>query len=149
MKKFFRIITIISILLLINSSSFAEPLKKEINDRLFNKEEVALKGSLILSVEKAQDLFLGFFFTENKGNLDMLLTETKDIIRFRINNNLILINNTGKVISRLFEKIKEDSALITGFVDDFILIKYNWDGKDRIISLDYGEEDSSDIFLRG
>lgn len=147
MKRFISIIAIISILLLINSSGLAEPLKKELDNRLFNGglEELLIddQNPMILSVDRVKESVLGMLLREYKEGLDLILTESKDMIRFKLNSSLAF-RDSGEKISRL-EYEGQEEAVRERFTDDFILIRYNWDGKDRIISLDFEEDNSSDI----
>lgn len=151
MKKIISIIAIISILLLINSSAFAEPFRKELNNEFFKPssgEEICFSEPLIISVEKADYALSNLLFTNYKGKLGMLFTESKDMVRFEIDSNLIMKDEASLISQKLKDNNKENS-IKQGFVDDIILIKYNWDGKDRITSLDFDEDNSTDIFLIG
>lgn len=145
-KKFIITMAIISILLLINLSVFAEPINRDLHNKFDKVKDINIIGeSVILSVKDANDLLLKETFAKVKNNLDILLMRIKEMVRFRINNNLEY-KDTGHILAKIERRDTEKDLLNFNSLEERSVLKEEWDGKDRIISLDFGEEDNIDKF---
>ncbi len=144
MKKIVKVVAILVILLLINSSSFAEPLKMKINNEIKKSDFNYINKNKNIIFSEAKP---GYFLKEDQGNWKTLIAESKDLLRLENQENFINNRKYFKVVYLNFEDTEDTNEF--KYIDyyDRVLVKFDWGGKDRIVSLDLFEEAYNDIFI--
>lgn len=144
MKRNLKIICIFVIIILINAKTFAETTKFKVNekiDEIFYLEKFDEKTSYFINSDTD---IREFHQVWNKLDKSININESNEILNNKIKIEIINILDKEVLTSEVDTLEECDNCFDSRDEDIYI---FEWDGKDRQISLDLDEEDCQYSYL--
>lgn len=143
MRRNFKIICMLVIIILINSKSFAEPTKFKVNEKI-NETNVFEKFEEKVSYFINSDVDVKEFHQVwNKLDKSINISESKDILENKFKIEIINILDKDSIICEMDILEEQYYSFVSEETDIYV---YEWNGKDRIFSLDL-DDDEEDLYF--